>query len=38
MGLKCPKCESKQIQTNMDDRYCRKCGYRTKNKKEFESK
>lgn len=32
----CPECESMQVRTTKEDRYCRKCGYRSENKKEFE--
>ena len=38
MELKCPKCERKEVRTTKDERYCRICGYRTKNKEEFEVK
>ena len=36
--LKCPKCGSHVIITTLKDRWCRKCGYRTDDKTEFEEK
>ena len=38
MNLVCPECGSKQVLTNLNDRCCRKCGYRSENKEEFEVK
>ncbi len=36
--LTCPKCQSKNIVTTLHDRWCRRCGYRSATKPEFETK
>lgn len=38
MILQCPKCRGTQIQTTKKERWCRRCGYRTKDIKKFERK
>lgn len=36
MELRCPVCKSTMVMTTAEDRWCRKCGFRTTEKKVFE--
>ncbi len=36
--ISCPECKSQNVLTNRNERVCRKCGYRTTDKKQFDKK